>query len=94
MSRSANTWTKNRTASGIIGISSNTFSTNKDTDFIAKSSNSFSKGNVVAVSNASGWDGENITSNAYGFDDLWSGTAYGGGEFGGIRHFEKIKDRD
>jgi len=39
------------------------------------------------------WVGDNITSSEAGFDEIFSGIAPGIGEAGGIKHFEKIKNR-
>ena len=54
---------------------------------IAKSSNSFAK-KVIAKGTAGGWNGDNLTASEFGFDDLASGTPFGIGEYGGIRHFQ------
>jgi len=43
----------------------------------------------IPISNAtSAWQGDNLTSGEYGFDDMESGIPFGEGEFGGIKHFE------
>lgn len=34
------------------------------------------------------WEGVNLRSDALGFDDLFSGKAFGVGELGGISHFK------
>ena len=48
----------------------------------------FSRTIQPVVQNAS-WDGDNITTDYYAFDEELDGTQFGQGMFGGIRHFNK-----
>ena len=75
-----------------MNLSSNSFS--KKT--ITASSNSFldktlSTGQALTKTpvkkGVSQWNGENLSANDYGFDDLYGGTPYGVNEYGGITHF-------
>lgn len=50
------------------------------------STNKFTKIDFTRNS-ISGWIGDNITSGAAGFDDIYSGIAPGDFESGGIEHF-------
>lgn len=95
--RSSNEFTKNRTARAIIPVSSNTASKNTSSGtIISVSSNAMSgnkQGQIIPIAHDHGWEGENLTSNEFGFDEINSGIPFGLGEFGGIKHFENIKDR-
>ena len=51
-----------------------------------KSSNKFTKKSIPRVKDH-GWDGQNMTSNEFGFESP-DGQPFGIDEFGGIRHFK------
>lgn len=85
--RSTATFTKNRTANTILSKSANAFSATT----LSTSANLMIKTNLTK--NTLPWDGDNVTSNEFGFDDLFSGVPFGVGSFGGLKHFEKIKNR-
>lgn len=57
---------------------------------MSRSSNSFTRTKKKKVKKH-GWSGENITSGVFGSSSIYSGTPFGIGTFGGIRHFEKLK---
>lgn len=46
---------------------------------------------VAASKNTQAWSGDNLSSGSYGYD-LGYGDSYGEAEYGGIKHFENIKD--
>lgn len=80
--RSSNTFADIIFAEGSTSFSDIVFSTG---------SGSFARMNKSFGGN--GWSGDNLTSDPLGFDDINSGVAFGKGEFGGIKHFEAIKNR-
>ena len=85
MSRSNNSFTKNRTANGILSSSGNSFS-----DFNPSAgSNTFA--DSLFVAGQFQWDGENVALDAFGFDDIFSrGKPFGTGNFGEITHFKRL----
>lgn len=88
LNKSSNSWTKNRENSDILTESLNLFSNST----ISKSSNTFSNSAPIVGKGEQSWNGDNLTSDPFGFDDLYSGVAYGSGEYGGIKHFENSKN--
>ena len=60
-----------------------------------RSTGSFTKernaNTILRPYTATGWDGPNITTDSFSFDDPLYGTPYGTGFFAAIRHFEKLK---
>jgi hypothetical protein len=86
MQRSSSSFTK-----GISSrTSANTFTSHSLSS--RKSSNTFIKSTLRFASSVS-WSGINMTSGSFGFDEINSGTPFGIGEFGGIKHFDAMKDR-
>lgn len=45
----------------------------------------------VVAKNNNAWTGENLSSDGFGYDEA-GGMAFGEAEFGGIKHFEKLKN--
>lgn len=80
-------------------ISSNSFSrtdfnpssTAWSEDQVDVASGSFSR--VSKTLGGQGWDGPNVTSDEFGFDNP-DGAAFGVNEFGGIRHFKNRTQPD
>ena len=56
---------------------------------VTKGSGSFTKKQPVKGQQA--WAGDNLTSDAFGFDNP-DGAAFGTNEFGGILHFQKVRN--
>lgn len=54
-------------------------------EFTPTAENGFSA--YVTVPAQTAWEGDNISGNVYGDDNLLYGTAYGIDEFGGLVHF-------
>ena len=55
---------------------------------MTRSTKTFAK--VTISKGVKAWDGDNLTSNALGFDDLLSGVVFGVGKLGGTAHFKNV----
>lgn len=90
MERSSNTFEKQLTAGGLVPVSSNS----AQTVSLSVSSNPVSnnRDNTFLDRGVSKIEGDNITSGAYGFDDIYSGTPFGadGEPYGGLQHFAAL----
>ena len=86
---SGNAFDKNRDDDSIAAESSNAFSRSRIIEESAVVFSANRNSDVVVPRQANnGWEGDNLTSDTLGFDDIFSGTPFGGESFGGVTHFK------